>query len=289
MSGKQIVAIIIVLILGYTAMDSAFTVGERQRVVVVQLGAIVGQDYDAGLHFKLPFVQDVRLFNDRVMTFTSEIKRVLTSENKNLTVDYYVKWQISDTVDYFLSTQGNRMRAQSLLNEIVENDLLAEFSKRTMSQAIDDDRNEIVSVVQVKANQDAKELGIQITDVRIMRLDLPNEVRDAVYRRMRSERQEVIRALKAQGDALAKEIRSDAERERAAILARAHSQAQTIKGSADARAAAIYAHAYKQHQTFYNFYRSLQLYREAIGKDDLLVLQPDGKLFRFFDPDTDEK
>src|SRR5699024_5245262 len=148
----------------------------------------------------------------------SEIKRVLTSENKNLTVDYYVKWRIANTVDYFLSTHGNRARARSLINQIVENDLLAEFSKRTMAQAIDDDRNEIVSVVQVKSNQDVSELGIHITDVRIMRLNLPEEVRDAVYSRMRSEREEVIRALKAQGDALAKEIRSDAERERAAIL-----------------------------------------------------------------------
>lgn len=286
MSGKQIAAAIIVLFLGYTALDSAFIVNERQRVVVVQLGEIVGHDYEAGLHFKLPFIQDVRYFNDRVMTFTAEIKRVLTSENKNLTVDYYVKWQISETVDYLLSTHGDRTRARSLLNEIVENDLLAAFSKRTMTQAIDDDRNEIVAAIQVKANQDARELGMQITDVRIMRLNLPEEVRTAVYKRMRSEREVVIRALKAQGEALAQEIRSDAERQRAAVLAQARARAQAIKGEADARAAAIYARAYQKNSTFYNFYRSLQLYREAIGKDDLLVLQPDGALFRFFNPES---
>lgn len=284
MNGKHIAAIIIILILGYTALDSAFTVGERQRVVVVQLGNIVGYNYDPGLHFKLPFIQKVEYFNDRVMTFNSEIKRVLTSENKNLTVDYYVKWRIADTVNYFLSTHGNRTRARSLINQIVENDLLAEFSKRTMAQAIDDDRNEIVSVIQVKSNQNVKELGIHITDVRIMRLNLPEEVRDAVYSRMRSEREEVIRALKAQGDALAKEIRSDAERERAAILAKAHANAQAIKGGADGRAAAIYANAYTQYKNFYNFYRSMQMYRQSIGNDDVLVLQPDGKLFQFFNP-----
>lgn len=286
MSAKQIVALIIIVIIGYTALDSLFTVGERQRAIVVQLGEIVGQDYDAGLHVKLPFIQKVRTFNNRVMTFKAEIERVLTSENKNLTVDFYVKWRIADTVKYYLSTQGSEARAQSLLTEIVENDLLAEFSKRTMREAIDDDRNEIVSVVQVKANQDARQLGIKVTDVRIMRLDLPKQVRQAVYSRMRSEREEVIRALKAQGDALAQEIRSDAERERTATLAKAHAEAQKIKGEGDATAADIYAQAYQKYPSFYDFYRSLQLYRHAIGKDDLLVLHPDGQLFQFFNPAT---
>lgn len=289
MSAKQIIALIIIVIIGYTALDSLFTVGERQRALVVQLGEIVGHDYDAGLHVKLPYIQKVRRFNNRVMTFTAEIERVLTSENKNLTVDFYVKWRITDTVKYFLSTHGSKARAQSLLTEIVENDLLAEFSKRSMRQAIDDDRNEIVSVVQVKANQDARELGIRVTDVRVMHLDLPKKVRNAVYSRMRSEREEVIRALKAQGDALAQEIRSDAERERTATLAKAHSQAQTIKGEGDAHAADVYSKAYEAYPQFYSFYRSLQLYRHAIGQDDLLVLHPDGNLFRFFNPGDDEK
>lgn len=289
MSGKQIAVLIVVLIVGYVALDSMFIVGQRQRVVVVQLGQIVGQDYDPGLHFKLPFIQKVEAFNNRVMTFTSEIERVLTSENKNLTVDFYVKWRIRDTIDYFLATHGDQARAKTLLTENVENDLLAAFSKRSMSQAIDDNRNEIVSVVQAKANQNAKELGIQITDVRIMRLDLPKKVRNAVFSRMRSGRQEVIHALKAQGEALAQEIRSDAERERAAVLAKAHAHAQTIKGEADANAADIYAQAYSKDPSFYSFYRSLQVYRNSIGKKDLLVLHPDGALFRYFDPDVTGK
>src|SRR5699024_2037856 len=177
----------------------------------------------------------------------------------------------------------------TLLNQIVENDLLGEFSKRTMAQAIDDDRNEIVAVVHAQANQDTQELGIKITEVRIMRLDLPKKVREAVFSRMRSERQEVIKALQAQGDALAQEIRSDAERERAAVLAKAHAEAQGIKGDADAEAADIYATAYNKNPTFYSFYRSLQLYRHAIGKNDLLVLHPKGVLFHYFNPDSLEK
>ncbi|GAB3679194.1 protease modulator HflC [Salinisphaera aquimarina] len=284
MSPKQIFAIVLLLVIAYTAYDAMFTVNERQRVVVVQLGEIVGQDYDPGLHFKIPFIQKVRFFDRRVMTFTEEIERVLTSENKNLAVDFYVKWRINNTVDYYLSTQGDEQRTRSLLTESVENDLLAEFSKRTIRQAVGDERNEIVAAVQVQANQDAKELGLQITDVRIMRLDLPEEVSDSVYERMRSERQEVIRTLRAQGDAAAQEIRSDAERERTIILAEAYSQAQTVRGQGDAKAAELYANAYKRNPTFYSFYRSMQLYRDALGSDDLLMLRPDGELFKYFNP-----
>lgn len=284
MSPKQIIAIVLVLVVAYTAYDSIFTVNERQRVVVVQLGEIVGQDYDPGLHFKLPFVQHVRFFDRRVMTFTEEIERVLTSENKNLAVDFYVKWRIRDTVDFYLSTQGDEARTRSLLTEIVENDLLAEFSKRTIRQAVGDERNEIVAAVQVQANKDANELGVEIADVRIMRLDLPDEVSESVYERMRSERQEVIRTLRAQGDAAAQEIRSDAERERTIILANAYSEAQTLRGQGDAGAAELYANAYTRNPTFYSFYRSMQLYQETLGKDDLLLLRPDGELFKYFNP-----
>ncbi len=284
MSPKHIFAIIVVLIIGYTALDSAFIVDERERVVVVELGEIVGQNYEPGLHFKIPFIQTVHSFDRRVMTFTEEIERVLTSENKNLAVDFYVKWRINDTVDYYLSTQGQEQRTRDLLTEIVENDLLAEFSKRTIRQAVGDDRNEIVAAVQVQANQAAKALGVEIEDVRIMRLDLPEEVSESVYERMRSERQEVIRTLRAQGDAAAQEIRSDAERERTIILADAYSQGQVIRGEGDARAAELYANAYQANPTFYSFYRSLQLYRDALGSDDLMLLRPDGQLFRYFNP-----
>lgn len=284
MSPKHIFAIIIVLIIGYAALDSAFIVDERERVVVVELGEIVGQNYEPGLHFKIPFIQTVHSFDRRIMTFTEEIERVLTSENKNLAVDFYVKWRIKDTVDYYLSTQGSEQRTRDLLTEIVENDLLAEFSKRTIRQAVGDDRNEIVAAVQVQANQDAEELGVEIADVRIMRLDLPDEVSESVYERMRSERQEVIRTLRAQGDAAAQEIRSDAERERTIILADAYSQGQVIRGRGDARAAELYANAYQANPTFYSFYRSLQLYRDSLGSDDLLLLRPDGELFKYFNP-----
>lgn len=284
MNGFHLGLIVALLFAGYAVLDSTFMVHENERVVVVELGEVVGQNYSPGLHFKLPFIQNVLSFDDRILTLTGEIERVLTSESKNLSVDYYVLWEIADTLDYYLSSQGNAARAQALLTEIVENDLLAAFSKRSMRQAIDDDRNEIVAAVQVLADQDSAGLGINIVDVRIMRLDLPDAVSEAVYARMRSERQEVIKALRAQGAAAAQEIRADAERERTILLAQAYREAQTIKGAGDAKAAQIYAEAYGGNSEFYSFYRSMELYRQSVGKEDILVLEPEGELFRYFNP-----
>lgn len=286
MNGKQISIIVILLVAVFVGYSSVFVVNPRERVVLVQVGEIVGANYQPGLHFKWPLVQTVHRFDRRVMTLTGDIKRVLTSENKNLAVDYFVKWRIADSKQYFLATHGNADRARSLLTESAENDLLAEFSKRTIRQAIGDDRNQIVAAVQVQLAQAAKSLGIEIKDVRVMKLDLPDKVSDAVYERMRSERQEVIRTLRAQGEAAAKEIRSDAERERTVVLADAYKQAEGIRGKGDAKAAQVYADAYKADPDFYSFYRSLQLYRNSVGEDDFLVLKPQGQLFQYFNPST---
>ena len=284
MNPKQISIIVVVLLAAVVAYASTFTVTPRERIVLVQMGEIVGADYDPGLHFKLPVIQTVYRFDRRVMTLTGDIERVLTSENKNLSVDYFVKWRIVDPVKYFLATHGDVSRARSLLTESIENDVLAEFSKRTIRQAVGDDRNEIVAAVQVQVNQAAKQLGIEIQDVRIMKLDLPDKVSDTVYERMRSERQEVIRTLRAQGEAAAKEIRADANRERTEVLARAYNRAEQIRGEGDARAAAIYAKAYTKDAEFYRFYRSMETYRQSIGSDDFLLLDPEGELFQYFNP-----
>ena len=284
MNPKQISIIVVVLLAAVVAYASTFTVTPRERVLLVQMGEIVGADYDPGLHFKLPVIQTVYRFDRRVMTLTGDIERVLTSENKNLSVDYFVKWRIVDPVKYFLATHGDVSRARSLLTESIENDVLAEFSKRTIRQAVGDDRNEIVAAVQVQVNQAAKQLGIEIQDVRIMKLDLPDKVSDTVYERMRSERQEVIRTLRAQGEAAAKEIRADANRERTEVLAKAYNRAEQIRGAGDATAAGIYAKAYTKDAEFYRFYRSMETYRQSIGSDDFLLLDPEGELFQYFNP-----
>lgn len=284
MNAKQIVAAVVVIIVIVLAYNSMYEVTPRESVLVIQTGRIVRSNIKPGLHFKIPFLQSVERFDHRVLTFTGEISRVLTSENKNLSVDYYVKWRIVDPVKYFLATHGDPDRARGLLTETAENDLLAAFSKRTVRQAIGNDRREIVAAVQVQVDQAAQQYGINIRDVRIMKLDLPKKVTQAVYDRMRSARQEVIKQLRSQGEAAAQEIRSDAERERTVLLSKAYQNAQTIRGQGDAQAAQIYAKAYQKEPDFYAFYRSLQVYRQSIGQGDFLLLKPEGKLFKYFNP-----
>lgn len=285
MNGKQIAALVTVALIIVLALGATFVVDERERVVTLRLGQITGTDLPPGLHFKLPIVEDVLTFDGRILTLDDKIERVLTSENKNLKVDYFVKWRIEDTATYYVSTQGNEARALSLLTEIVGNDLLAEFSERTIQQAVADNRDEIMAAIKIKANQDASELGIQVVDVRIKRIDLPDEVSESVYARMRSEREEVIKALQSQGEAAAREIRTDADRQREVIVSTAYNEAETVKGEGDATATDIYAKAYTKNEEFYSFYRSLEAYRAAwSNRDDLLVLEPNGEFFQYFNP-----
>lgn len=284
MTGKQIGALIAVLIAAILAYNSYFIVTPRERALVLQMGEIVSANNPPGIYFKIPFIQQVYTFDRRIRTLTDRIERVLTTESKNLSVTYYVKWRISDTIEYYLSTHGSTERAEQLLKDLVTNDLLSAISKRTIEQVVGGQRNELLSSVQIQVNQDAQKYGIEVMDVRILKLSLPGQVTESVYQRMRTERQEVIKTLRAQGDAAAKKIRSRARRVRAEILAKAYHRAQEIKGTGDARAASIYAGAYQQYPEFYSFYRSLKVYRNTIGSGDLLMLQPDGKLFQYFNP-----
>jgi len=287
MNGKQIAALVTIALVIILALGATFVVDERERVVTLRLGQITGTDLAPGLHFKLPIVEDVLTFDGRILTLDDKIDRVLTSENKNLKVDFFVKWRIEDTATYYVSTSGSEARALSLLTEIVGNDLLAEFSERTIQQAVADNRDEIMAAIKVKANQDAEELGIQVVDVRIKRIDLPDDVSDSVYARMRSEREEVIKTLRAQGEAAAREIRTDADRQREVIVSTAYNKAETVKGEGDATSTEIYARAYTKDPEFYGFYRSLEAYRAAwSNSDDLLVLEPDGEFFQYFNPSS---
>lgn len=287
MNGKQITVLVTLALAFVLVLGSTFIVDERERVVTLRLGQITGTDLQPGLHFKLPIVEDVLSFDGRILTLDDKIDRVLTSENKNLKVDFFVKWRIEDTATYYVSTQGSEARALSLLTEIVGNDLLAEFSERTIQQAVADNRDEIMAAIKVKANQDAAELGIQVVDVRIKRIDLPDDVSDSVYQRMRSEREEVIKTLRAQGEAAAREIRTDADRQREVIVSTAYNEAEQVKGEGDATSTEIYARAYTKNPEFYGFYRSLEAYRAAwSNSDDLLVLEPDGEFFQYFNPSS---
>lgn len=283
-TGKQITALVAVLIAVILAYNSYFIVTPRERVVVVQMGEMVGANYPPGVYLKIPFIQTVYKFDRRTRALTDQIERVLTTESKNLSVTYYVKWRINNTVEYYLSTHGNAMRAEQLLKDLTTNALLAAISKRTIEQVVGGQRDELLSLVQIQVGKDAQKYGINVVDVRILKLSLPKQVSQSVYQRMRTERQEVIKTLRAEGDAAAKAIRSDARRARTEILAKAYHRAQGIKGAGDAKAAKVYAKGYQKYPEFYSFYRSLKVYRNTIGPGDLLILPPKGKLFQYFNP-----
>lgn len=264
-------------------LDAFFIVDERERAVLFQLGQIRGVDYPPGLHFKLPFVQNVRKFDSRVLTLDSPTERFLTSEKKNVNVDFFVKWRILDTTNFYRATGGQEIIAMDRLASIVNRGLRDEFGVRTIQQAVSDERNEIMTNLKLSAKSKAAELGIEIIDVRIKRIDFDDDVRDSVYDRMRAERQRVASDLRARGAEEAERIRAEADREAEIILANAYRDAEGLRGEGDAVAAEIYAGAYGKDEEFYAFYRSLNIYRNAWrSKDDILVLEPEGDLFRYF-------
>jgi membrane protease subunit HflC len=262
----------------------AFTVDQRQRAIVFQLGEIKEVIEQPGLHFKWPLIQNVRYFDRRILTLdTPDTERFITSEKKNVLVDSFVKWRISDLRQYYISVQGDETRAQTQLNQTVKAALQDEFSKRTVHDVISGERDKIMQVVREKVDADMKKIGMSIVDVRLKRVDLPQEVSESVYRRMEAERKSVAAELRSQGFSEAEKIRAQADREREVIVAEAYREAQRVKGEGDAKAAAIYARAFSENPEFYSFYRSLDAYRGSFkNKSDVLVLDPNSEFFKYF-------
>jgi len=260
-----------------------FTVDQRQNAIVFQLGEIVDVVKQPGLHFKLPLVQNVRYFDTRVLTLdAAEPERFITSEKKNVLVDSFVKWRIVDVKQYYVSVGGDEARAQTRLMQTVNDNLRAEFGKRTVHEVVSGERDKIMEILRQKAEQDAAKIGVQVLDVRLKRVDLPQEVSESVYRRMESERKRVANELRSTGSAEAEKIRADAERQREVIIAEAYRDAQRTKGEGDAKASALYAAAYGQSSEFYAFYRSLEAYRQSFkSKTDVLVLEPTSEFFKY--------
>ena len=280
MNKGLLVFIVGVLILGGLCV---FTVDERELVVRFQLGQIKQSDYEPGLHFKLPFVQNVRKFDRRIQNLDTEPEKYLTNERKNVKVDFYVKWRISDVERFYKANTGDLRRASDRLSTIVRNLLKDEFGKRTVRQVVSGQRSDIMDILTKQAQIASQTLGIQMVDVRIKRIDWPDEVSDSVYQRMAAERTEEAKKRRSQGEESAKIIRAAADRERAVTLAEAERDGQRIRGDGDGKAAAIYAKAYKQDPEFYALYRSLNAYKETFNdRSDILVLQPDAEFFRYF-------
>jgi membrane protease subunit HflC len=275
-------AVVILAIVIFGVSTSLFTVDQRQRAMVFRLGEIVSVKSEPGLYWKLPLIEDVRVFDARIHTVdTEEPERFLTSEKKNVLVDSFIKWRISDVTQYYISVGGDERRAQDRLNKTVNDSLRAEFGKRTVHQVISGERDAIMEAMRQRVEEDATKIGVEVLDVRLKRVDLTQEISEAVYRRMEAERKRVANELRSTGAAEAEKIRADADREREVIIARAYRDAQAVKGEGDAKAASIYASAFKKDPDFYSFYKSLDAYKSTFSsKEDLLILEPSSNFFK---------
>ena len=281
-AGLNFVAVIVAVVFAVLAA-SIFTVDQRQFAIVFQLGEVREVIAKPGLYFKLPLIQNVRYFDNRILTLDStEPERFITSEKKNVLVDSFVKWKIVDPKLYYISVDGVEARAKTRLSQTVNAGLREEFGKRTVHDVVSGERDKIMEQMREKADFDARKIGVEIVDVRVKRVDLPTEVSESVYRRMEAERKRVANELRSEGSAEAEKIRADADKQREVIVAKAYRDAQIIKGEGDAKAAAIYADAFNQNPEFYAFYRSLEAYRGSFkSKSDVIVVEPNSDFFKY--------
>jgi membrane protease subunit HflC len=262
---------------------TVFTVDQRQYAIIFQLGEIKEVVTEPGLAFKWPLIQNIRFYDNRILTLESaEPERFVTGEKKPVLVDSYVKWRIHDVKQYYVSVGGDEALAKTRLAQTVNSGLREEFGKRSVHDVVSGERDKIMAEVLKKADADMRNIGVEIVDVRLKRVDLVPEVSESVYRRMETERKRVANELRSTGGADAEKIKADADKQREIIVAEAYRDAQKTEGEGDARASAIYAQAYGQNPEFYAFYRSLEAYRKSFRtKSDLLVVDPNSEFFKY--------
>src|SRR2546423_3017168 len=273
----------IVLVVALLASSALYTVDQRQNAIVFQLGEVKEVVQRSGLHVKWPLIQNVRFFDMRILTFDdAEPLRFLTQGNRPVLVDSFVKWRIADVRQSYLSVSGDELRAATRIKQTVSGSLRDEFGVRTVHDVVSGQREDIMAKVRTRAGEDLKRIGVEIIDVRLKRVDLPQEVSESVFGRMQAERKRIANDLRATGGAESEKIRADADRQREIILAEAYRDAQRVKGEGDAKSSAIYANAFTQNPEFYAFYRSMEAYRSTFrGKNDLLLLEPTSDFFRY--------
>lgn len=284
---KLIALIALALLIVLTLMSSVYSVDEREKVIVVRFGQILRHDDPPGLHMKVPFTDEARYFDARILTLDQDPQPFLTKEKKYVLVDSFVKWRILDARQYFLSVGGLESAAKQRIEQVMNSALRDEFGKRMIKSVIAEDRSKIMEILTASTDKEARKFGIEVVDVRLQRVDLPDQVSASVFERMKAERLRIANELRAQGAEAAEKIRADAERKRKILLAEAYGKAERTRGEGDARAVSIYADAASRAPEFYSFYRSLGAYRESFGKkEDVLVVDPSSDFFKYMKKST---
>lgn len=288
MAPKSMMAVAVALILMIVASDSYFVVNETERVVVKRFGRIIDTDVQPGFYFKVPFFDKVVRVDGRTLVYDVPTQSIPTSEKKLLNVDFFVVWRVKDVQLYITNLGGGQpavafREAQDRLMTLVDRGLRDEFSQRTVEEVIAGEREEVMNRVAAQVNEKTeRDFGVEVIDIRVKRVDWPDDVRDRVFARMRAERARDAAEHRAEGQEQAEKIRAEADRQRTVLLAEAYRDAQALRGEGDARAASIYASAYGRDQEFFRFYRSLEAYRESLGSgNDILVIEPDSDFFRY--------
>ena len=277
-------ALLLVALAGF----SLFTVAEWEKAIMFRLGEIREADFRPGLHVKIPFINNVRKFDGRLLTQDVEPERFLTVEKKNVIVDSFVMWRIADVKRYYKAVAGDERNARLRIEQVIKDGMRGEFSTRSINEVVSGERVVIMEDLTEAANRQAQQIGIEIADVRIKRIDLPAEVSNSVYRRMQAERSRVAKEFRSRGFEESEKIRANADRQRQVLIAEAYREAEEIRGEGDAKAAEIYANAYGKNQEFYAFTRSLKAYQESFqGGSDVLLLAPDSEFFDYFDQARD--
>lgn len=280
---KSIISLVALLVVIALLASSLYVVDERQVAIKLQFGEIVESDIGPGIHFKMPFVQNVRKFDQRILTLDSRPERFLTVGKKFVIVDSFIKWRIEDVKAYYKATAGNRWQATTLLSNSTNKGLRDEFAARSLTEVVSGERDELMREITEKLNViTLRDFGVRVLDVRVKGIDLPEDLSKNVYRRMSTEREREARETRSQGKEIAEGIKADADRERTVIEANAYRDSEKIRGEGDAIAASTYASAFNKNPEFYSFTRSLQAYKDSFnGKEDVLLLKPDSDFFRY--------
>ncbi|MGP1718346.1 MAG: protease modulator HflC [Methylophilus sp.] len=278
--GSILIGVFVLLVV---ITSSAYTVDQREFALVFRLGEIVSVKKTPGLYFKMPMVENIRYYDKRILTLNwEEPDRFITSEKKNVLVDSFIKWRIIDPAKYYVSVRGEEVQAERRISQMVNDGLRAEIGKRNIHDVVSGERATIMNILRERADKESRQMGIQILDVRLRRVDLTKEVSESVYQRMEAERKSVANELRSQGAAAAEKIRADADKQREVIIAEAYREAQKVKGEGDAKASEVYAQAFGKNPEFYAFYRSQEAYKNSFkSKSDVLVIDQSSDFFKY--------